>query len=85
MDIKRISLTDKQLETFCQRHHVVKLSFYGSVLRDDFRPDSDIDILVEKVIQNSGEAIRTDKELDGYRYAKRRRTFVRILTKVPRQ
>lgn len=32
---------------FCERHHVRKLSLFGSVLRDDFGPDSDIDILVE--------------------------------------
>ena len=32
---------------FCRRNHVRKLSFFGSVLRDDFRPDSDIDVLVE--------------------------------------
>jgi predicted nucleotidyltransferase len=32
---------------FCRRHHIRKLSLFGSVLRDDFRPDSDIDVLVE--------------------------------------
>jgi predicted nucleotidyltransferase len=32
---------------FCRRHHIRKLSFFGSVLRDDFRPDSDVDVLVE--------------------------------------
>ncbi len=32
---------------FCRRNHIRKLSFFGSVLRDDFRPDSDIDVLVE--------------------------------------
>lgn len=32
---------------FCRRHHVRKLSLFGSVLRDDFRPESDIDVLVE--------------------------------------
>jgi len=32
---------------FCQRYPVRKLSLFGSVLRDDFGPDSDIDILVE--------------------------------------
>jgi uncharacterized protein len=32
---------------FCRRHHIRKLSFFGSVLRDDFRPDSDIDVLVD--------------------------------------
>ncbi|PSB34480.1 nucleotidyltransferase [Stenomitos frigidus ULC18] len=32
---------------FCQHWHITKLSLFGSVLRDDFRPDSDIDVLVE--------------------------------------
>jgi len=31
----------------CQRHHVRQLALFGSVLRDDFRPDSDVDVLVE--------------------------------------
>jgi predicted nucleotidyltransferase len=36
-----------KLATFCRRHHIKQLSFFGSVLRDDFRPDSDVDVLVE--------------------------------------
>jgi predicted nucleotidyltransferase len=32
---------------FCRRHHIRKLALFGSVLREDFRPDSDIDVLVE--------------------------------------
>ncbi len=32
---------------FCRRHHIQRLALFGSVLRDDFRPDSDIDVLVE--------------------------------------
>ena len=34
-------------EAFCRRHHVRKLSLFGSALRDDFGPESDLDILVE--------------------------------------
>lgn len=37
----------KQLEEFCQKNHLQKLSFFGSALRDDFGPHSDIDVLVE--------------------------------------
>ncbi len=37
----------KIIEQFCQKHHIRQLFFFGSVVRDDFRPDSDIDILVE--------------------------------------
>ncbi len=32
---------------FCRRHHIRRLPVFGSALRDDFRPDSDIDLLVE--------------------------------------
>lgn len=43
----RIVIKNEQLESFCIRNHIRKLSFFGSVLRDDFRPDSDVDVLVE--------------------------------------
>ena len=36
-----------ELRKFCERHHIRKMSLFGSVLRDDFAPDSDIDVLVE--------------------------------------
>jgi len=36
-----------KLAEFCRRNHIRKLSLFGSVLRDDFRPDSDADVLVE--------------------------------------
>jgi len=42
-----ISIDRKQIEQFCQRNHIRKLSLFGSVLRDDFRSDSDVDVLVE--------------------------------------
>ena len=32
---------------FCRRHHIKRLALFGSVLRDDFTPDSDVDVLVE--------------------------------------
>lgn len=35
------------IAAFCRRHHIRRLSLFGSVLRPDFRPDSDIDVLVE--------------------------------------
>jgi predicted nucleotidyltransferase len=42
----RISIPKELLEAFCRRYHVRRLALFGSVLRDDFRPDSDIDVLV---------------------------------------
>lgn len=43
----RIPIDQKQIVDFCRKHRIRKLSLFGSVLRDDFRPDSDVDILVE--------------------------------------
>jgi predicted nucleotidyltransferase len=43
----RIPIDRQRLAEFCRRHHIRRLSLYGSVLRDDFRPDSDVDVLVE--------------------------------------
>ena len=40
-------LPRKRLAMFCREHHIRKLSLFGSVLTNDFRPDSDIDVLVE--------------------------------------
>lgn len=42
-----IPFSKKQIAAFCRRHHIRRLSLFGSVLRDDFRPDSDVDVLVE--------------------------------------
>lgn len=36
-----------ELSEFCRRHHIRKLALFGSVLREDFGPDSDVDVLVE--------------------------------------
>lgn len=45
--IPNISIPSKKITQFCQHYHIQKLSFFGSVLRDDFSPQSDLDILVE--------------------------------------
>lgn len=43
----RIDISPNDIQTFCQRYQVRELALFGSVLRDDFRTDSDIDVLVE--------------------------------------
>jgi uncharacterized protein len=43
----RIKVPRKKIADFCQRHHIRKLAFFGSVLREDFGPSSDVDVLVE--------------------------------------
>lgn len=47
MSRARIHLPQQTIEAFCRRHGIRRLSLFGSVLRDDFRPDSDVDVLVE--------------------------------------
>jgi len=42
-----MGVSDAALVDFCTRHQVAELSIFGSILRDDFRPDSDVDILFE--------------------------------------
>ena len=43
----RIDIPRDKIADFCRRNRIRRLALFGSVLRDDFRPDSDIDILVE--------------------------------------
>ena len=43
----QIKIPKKKIEEFCKNHRIHKLSLFGSFLRKDFRPDSDLDILVE--------------------------------------
>ncbi len=42
-----ITIPEQPLAEFCRKHCVARLSLFGSILRDDFRPDSDVDVLVE--------------------------------------
>ncbi len=43
----RIPIDRDALAKFCRHHHIARLALFGSVLRPDFRSDSDIDVLVE--------------------------------------
>ena len=43
----RIDVPKDQIADFCKRHDIRKLSLFGSVLRDSFDSDSDVDVLVE--------------------------------------
>lgn len=42
-----IELPAHQIEAFCRRHHIRKLAIFGSALREDFGPHSDVDVLVD--------------------------------------
>ena len=43
----RIPIDRAAVSAFCQRHHIMRMALFGSVLRDDFGPESDVDVLVE--------------------------------------
>jgi predicted nucleotidyltransferase len=47
MSTPNIKVPTKELAEFCRKHAIRKLAFFGSVLREDFTPESDIDVLVE--------------------------------------
>jgi len=42
-----VKIPKAEVADFCRRHHIRRLSLFGSVLREDFRPESDVDVLIE--------------------------------------
>lgn len=44
--IANLKVSDDRIAEFCHKWQVREFSFFGSVLRDDFRPDSDVDVLI---------------------------------------
>jgi uncharacterized protein len=46
MSRARIDLPMEEITAFCRKWRITELALFGSVLRDDFRPDSDVDVLV---------------------------------------
>lgn len=43
---ERLQIAPEQLAAFCQQWQITELALFGSILRDDFHPDSDVDVLV---------------------------------------
>jgi hypothetical protein len=43
----KITIPHDRIAEFCKKHHIRKLSLFGSVISDNFRKDSDVDVLVE--------------------------------------
>lgn len=63
-----IAIPKEKLAEFCQQNHIRKLSLFGSVLRDDFTPESDVDFLVEflpDVRVTYFDLVRMERELSG--------------------
>ena len=46
MKVKNIDIPLEKIKAFCTRWKVIEFALFGSVLRDDFRPDSDIDVMI---------------------------------------
>ncbi len=46
MKLKNFVLPMENIQAFCQKWRIIEFALFGSVLRDDFRPDSDLDVLV---------------------------------------
>lgn len=44
---KNLVMPRDKIADFCRRHHIRQLAIFGSALRDDFTPDSDVDVLVD--------------------------------------
>lgn len=47
MVLNQIEIPTEQIAEFCRRNHIRRLALFGSILRDDFTPESDVDVLVE--------------------------------------
>ncbi len=47
MQINGVDIPEARIAEFCRRHGINRLSLFGSILGDDFRPESDIDVLAE--------------------------------------
>ena len=47
MQLNGVNFPSDLIAEFCRRHRVARLSLFGSILRDDFTPQSDLDVLVE--------------------------------------
>ena len=47
VDAPHLAISREEVEAFCLRHHIRKLSLFGSILTPRFRAESDIDVLVE--------------------------------------
>lgn len=64
---QQLSIPREQLVDFCRRWSVTELALFGSALREDFRPDSDVDVLVsfsEDAHHSLFDMVRMQKELE---------------------
>jgi predicted nucleotidyltransferase len=65
-NLKRFNVQISDIQSFCTRHYILKLTLYGSVLGNDFNDKSDIDLLAEfdpTHIPSLFQMVRMEKEL----------------------
>ena len=65
---KNIVIAEDKLREFCERHYIRRLAIFGSALRDDFGPESDVDVLVDFVPGNTPgffKLFEMEEELSG--------------------
>jgi len=70
MSLNKLQVSKDLIAEFCRRHHIRRLSFFGSILREDFRTDSDVDVLVE---------FEPDREVGFFRLAAMERELSELL------
>ncbi|MEO1741598.1 MAG: nucleotidyltransferase domain-containing protein [Cyanobacteria bacterium J06629_9] len=58
----RLSTSQQQIDDFCQHWKIARLSLFGSVLREDFGPDSDIDVLYLFLPNHAGAGRSNDSK-----------------------
>jgi uncharacterized protein len=66
----RIEIPQDEISRFCRSHQILSLALFGSVLRDDFDADSDVDVLVE---------FEPDAEIGFIAFSRARRELGRLL------
>ena len=70
----KIAVDRERIAVFCRRHHIRKLSLFGSVLRDDFTPESDVDVLLFRPHRRRRSALRRGPgQIASYALRRRRR------------
>ncbi len=47
MNLTAVNLNPAEIKGYCEKRHIRKMALFGSIVRDDFRSDSDVDVLVE--------------------------------------
>jgi uncharacterized protein len=70
---QQISIDQDAVKAFCVRHHIKRLALFGSVLRDDFGPESDVDVLVEFLVGHVPglEFMRIEREFSALVHGRR--------------